>query len=503
MRRSPSINEKLNLRLTNDPVVSEVNEMIEKLESKSGFKNAKELASYLAEGALLNVGRLASKALSVPCGDYMVWMTDVGHTMLVPVSELTNKTAEVLEHTSDSYDIFTKTLLQNWHKLERTLTEAKNDDEDDEDYDDEDYDDEDEEDDDEDYDDEDEDEEDDEEDEDEGVGEEPDEDDEADDDSEFQTGVDEKSVNRKSLLRSMEDAGYTVTSLANEVGVDPSTISRMLRTPKDRSGDPGGRNPSIGMASAITHKLRASPTTLFPDIFAGRTSEQYKPKDVKSNKASGKFTHFGESDQNLLRLCEAIELSGMSFKTYWKTFGLPTIKEGNHIDGDSLIAALMKPLRHIAEDMMPPAAQPKKPVARSFFGMPAAAEAFKEKERQEGAEFLSRMSAKKPTNIEKIIRSRIVQPMLEQFKTAMDSFLAKYRSAQYVSQNTDKRLTGAGLFSDEYAAHKWFAAKDFYNKILKFANSYMPKYTTKAKETPLAYQKEYEEAAAAAKKKKS
>ncbi len=252
MRKSPSLTEKLNRKLDDDPILTEFDELCNIAVSRNKFMNKRDLQQHLSEGALLNVGILASKALSIPCGDYMVWMTDAGHTMLVPVSENT-ATKEVFEHTDiDKYDIFTNVLLQNWSKLERTLSEDINDfdktvDDNEMEVD---------------------------------QGEEKE-----GTEGEIRTNVDVSTVDRMPILRAMHDRGHTVTSLANAVGVDPPAISRILRTPKDIQGDPKGRNPSMGLASQICAELRLDPTAAFPDIFGSHT--RYEPRNTPGNRGSG------------------------------------------------------------------------------------------------------------------------------------------------------------------------------------------------------------------------
>jgi transcriptional regulator with XRE-family HTH domain len=94
-------------------------------------------------------------------------------------------------------------------------------------------------------------------------------------------------VDRSPMLRAMEQQGHTVTSLANAVGVDVPAISRLLRTPKDRQGDPGGRNPSIGTASAIANTLKLNVEALFPDLFSGQSGTDAGPRDQPGNRGSG------------------------------------------------------------------------------------------------------------------------------------------------------------------------------------------------------------------------
>lgn len=236
-----SLSNKIDLLLGEDKTLLEFDDLLRS--SINGFSSKEELKNHLVEGSLLNVGVLASKALSIPCGEYMVWMTDAGHTMLVPTNSVGGD-KEVFEGSTQQYDIFTNTLLQNWNKLSNTITESDNKPLEDQQQKTKDQDEE-------------------------GIS----------------MSIDASTVDRKPILRAMEDRGFTVTSLADAVGVDPPAISRILRTPKDRQGDPGGRNPSMGLASQICTALRLDPTAAFPDIFGDKS--KYKPRSTPGNRGSG------------------------------------------------------------------------------------------------------------------------------------------------------------------------------------------------------------------------
>jgi hypothetical protein len=118
-KRSPTLAEKLSVRLAPDP---DTRLLIAGSQSVARFDSPQEFATHLAEGALLNVSVIASKALSVPCGDYMVWMTDAGHTMLVPTGDKRGN-REVYEQTRDQYEVLTRDLMANWNRLEKVLAE--------------------------------------------------------------------------------------------------------------------------------------------------------------------------------------------------------------------------------------------------------------------------------------------------------------------------------------------------------------------------------------------
>ena len=207
----------------------------------SHFSNAPQLQEHLCEGSLLNVGTIASNALSIPCGEYMVWVTDVGHTMLVPTK--VDTTQEVFEAVQDQYEVVTPDLLANWRHLD-VVNEESDDDK-------------------------------------------SDNDDDSPRGEQFQSSVNPAEIDRKALLRAMEDRGYTVTSLAAAAGVDPPAISRLLRTPKRTQGDPKGRNPSMGLAAKVSNLLRVGPTSLFPDIFGISGKQDLEAKNVSGNSQSG------------------------------------------------------------------------------------------------------------------------------------------------------------------------------------------------------------------------
>lgn len=258
-KKSLTLAEKLNLRFQPDPTVMEAMSLLSHSLSPARFHSPQELKNHLSEGALLNVSVIGSRALSVPQGEYMVWLTDAGHTMLVPTTEKRGS-GEVFEQSLDGYEVQTRDLLQNWNRLERVLAEGN-----------------------------------------EVPGQqnlqqggnqeniEQPEGETGDPDEgkagEFQSTIDVSTVDRTPIMRAMQDRGFTVTSLAAECGVDPPAISRILRTPKDTQGDPGGRNPSMGLASQICNTLRIDPTAAFPDIFS--PNEKYQPRQQQGNDGSG------------------------------------------------------------------------------------------------------------------------------------------------------------------------------------------------------------------------
>jgi len=250
-KRSASIQSKLDKLFIADAVTEEFGTMLNGSLSPVRFDSQKQLANYLCEGSLLNINYFASKALSIPAGEYMVWVTDVGSTMLVPTKN--ENFAEVFEDQKTQFEILTPNLVQHWSKIEKVLAEDFGQDSAEGGGG--------------------------------GGGESGDKTDNAPEGSAISSRVDPADIDRNPILRAMEDRGFTVTSLATACGVQPPAISRILRTPKDRQGDPGGRNPSMGLAAVISKNLRMDPTALFPDIF--NAGQDMKARKTPGNRGSG------------------------------------------------------------------------------------------------------------------------------------------------------------------------------------------------------------------------
>lgn len=258
-QKSVSIKDKLNRLFVEDRVTEEFNTLLSGTFSPERFDDPRQLRDYLCEGALLNISRLASSTLSIPAGEYMVWLTDIGHTMLVPTKE-EKEYQDVLEGFSDQYEVLTPDLLKNWSKVEKVLAEENEpfnpshqpqerghtD----------------------------------------AAGNEEETEEKDTSGKQIKSRVNPGDIDRSPMLRAMEDKGYTVTSLAGEAGVQAPAISRLLRTPKDRQGDPGGRNPSMELAAKLSKILRVDPTALFPDLFGGNIQD-LEARDTPGNRGSG------------------------------------------------------------------------------------------------------------------------------------------------------------------------------------------------------------------------
>ncbi len=247
MNRSLTLEEKINTRLTPDRDVTEAMQLMKMSISPNRFKSPHDLAKHLVEGNLLNINLIGSKALSVPCGEYLVWTTDVGHTMLVPVSEQ-KKEREVFEHDANQYDVLTQDLLANWNKVEKFLVEkqmppntqqstrAQQ-----------------------------------------PASGEPNKYSQAQGNKETgkKSGIGvyhTDTIDRPEFYAAMTNAGYTPKTLAAATGLNISTISRYAREPDAGPGDPGGRDPSMAEMENLCKILRTTPQTLFPRNFGGTSA---------------------------------------------------------------------------------------------------------------------------------------------------------------------------------------------------------------------------------------
>lgn len=459
-KRSLSLADKLNARFVPDTDVMEATDLLLKAKSENAFKSQQEFAANLVEGSLLNVSVIASRALSVPQGEYLVWMTDAGHTMLVPTSEKRSN-GEVYEHSTDGYEVLTRDLMANWNRLERTIAEngpptnqnnlqqggneqnLK-----------------------------------------EPEGEPGDS--EENQAGEFRSTIDASTVDRTPIMRAMQDRGFTVTSLANEVGVDPPAISRILRTPKDVQGDPGGRNPSMGLASQICNALRIDPTAAFPDIF--NQNEKYQARQQPGNDGSGSHSHgkgggkwtqgadgvkkesielndsiiLLEANKNYITLCQLIAESGMKFETFWHKIFIPTLLRSTARTNP---AALTESL---INEIWP-------------FGKKTAAQPNPFPELKSAT---SPNKGKYDAAIQKMNQS--ILPGIQQ---------AFQKSMGTLKQDLQKIQMQAGA-DPKIAPHAWKAAEQFFNSVVKTGMEWTPKWKTQPKGTSNSYSDAYGKATA-------
>jgi len=427
MKKSMRFADVLNVRLREDETVAELNSLMEVTTSPARFKSSNELYSYMTEGALLNVGKLASKSLSIPCGDYMVWMTDAGHTMLVPVSSGMNISNDVFENTHDQYDIFTNTLLQNWNKLERTLTESRTlreaEEDEEEDYK--------------------------EEDEDAEEDEDEDEDDEDEEGTGFRTTVDRSTVDRERLLKIMGDRDYSVSELADTIGVWPAAISRVLRDP-DKSDS--GRDPSLDLAGKICDVLGTDASHIFPDKF----------KNESINRRIG-------------TICEDVAKANIPFNEFWSKLVTPTLLKGNYQSTKGLVTLL--------EWWW----DKKKPKGRADDDEYVDPDEEDDDEESEERTVYQRpeeeiKAYKRNAQIAKTGKA-LGDYVKKGFITSLDSFLQNMHNTIYNK-------------NDPHAMHRWAIAQQLYTILKKSASTYEPKFVHAPKGT--SYKDKYAAARTAA-----
>lgn len=236
--KSKTLLQKLDESLMLDHVDG-FDEMLETAQSGlRRFDTVQQLKSHLHEGALLNITKLGSYALKIPYGEYMVWMTDSGHTMLVPTNK-NGSPSGVYEATEDKYDVLTPALLQHFNSVERVLEEEAQD-------------------------------------------QNPFEGGETEDDSgesqpaqQFKSYINPNDIDRHEILRAMRRKGMSETQLAAAVGVDTPMISRILRTE-----GPSARDPSYELACKLSDVLGVP-----LDIF--RKGEKMREQTKPATRTSG------------------------------------------------------------------------------------------------------------------------------------------------------------------------------------------------------------------------
>lgn len=445
MKKSITLSEKLNIILQPSPDHQDIESLIIGSYSQARFDSQRDFESYLSEGALLNISAIGSKALSVPCGEYLVWLTDAGHTVLFPTNQPRPK--EVFEQNRDQYEVLTKDLMRNWNKLERVLAEdlqpQSNE-----------------------------------------YLKEPEEnsgDPEEDRAGEFRSTIDASTVDRTPIMRAIQDRGYTVTSLAQAVGVDPPAISRIMRTPKDVQGDPGGRNPSMGLASKICSVLRIDPTAAFPDIF---NAKKYNARQTPGNDASG--SHSVNHTEDLKDTMEEIEASEafdtlcesirVPFPDFWKNGFWPSVR-------------LLRPTSNILEFIDTMTAYAKGEIINEFFGRKSGVKQHRQNMTQQGEQWANDAQTQtqpKQGNIQAAsdkMTQMIMPGIKEAFKNAMEK----------LKQNLQQIQMKAGA-NPKLAPHAWEIVNRFYKTVTQAGEAYQPKWKMKEPQQQPGYQDAYKKA---------
>lgn len=173
----------------------------------SGFDGQSDLKQHLAEGSLVGVNAIASQALFIPPGEYLVWITNLNSTKLLPLTSRRNS-RDVFERRDQPVEVMTPMLLQHWDKLSRCLTEAES------------------------------------------------------------TVTPPRKVGQRSseggrpeLATAISNSDKSLSDIADDIGVDVSTISRYLGW-RNRGGK---RNPSFETMKKLKDELGIDPNDLFGD----------------------------------------------------------------------------------------------------------------------------------------------------------------------------------------------------------------------------------------------
>ncbi len=393
------IERRLN-SLLNDTIIEDVETLLNTSKSRFSFNSRDEFAKYLTEGSLLNVNTIGSQALSIPCGEYMVWVTEANHTMLIPTTE-SQAVNELYQTAASNYELVTSNLLNHWNKFERTLAE-------------------------------------------EPTG--------------FNTSIDQSSVDRMPILQAMKERGMTETELASEVGVDVPAISRILRIPKVGGKDPGGRNPSMELASKICGVLKMDPSSAFPDFF--NTKSNRIRESVELQESLLDETH---AIQLYESLCEILEESGKPFDEFWESVALPVFETTKET---SLSGVLTEFIDGWGGDQQTQAANAKfagtslnrnKPAAQQ---VPSPETNTPYYERQKTARDERRQQATK----------MVSEPIKKVFSKKMQDFLQSMHNALY-KINTPSSTNGQKY--RQYAPHIWELSRRLYDKVIQLGDKFL------------------------------
>lgn len=230
-----------------DKAVQEVRMLFSIAESGTGFESAEDFEQNLTEGLILNVNTLGSRALSVPCGEYIVWNGKAGHALLIPSASLEVSPEVYTKKEEAGYEIHKSKLIANWNRLEKSIAE------DDGGF---------------------------------GSNKHPNlrRGNEDDGGSSIQTFGSE--VDNTQLKGAMERADMTMSDVADAVDVDVSTISRMLRDKRAGAGDPKGRLPSIDLATRVADAVG---TTVDNLGFTNRVRRTNKKRKATGGSGTRRF----------------------------------------------------------------------------------------------------------------------------------------------------------------------------------------------------------------------
>lgn len=214
VKESKSIAERLDAAfadIDNTDITTRLDAMLHAASSNRRFDSPNQLRHYLTEGALLSITAMASSIIGVPTGEYVVYNITPQRAMLVPTADITVQ-EDNFSRTPTAYDISISKLLSCWNKTEKVLAEDET---------------------------------------------------PLDTDSNKTRIQQSKSKypRRTKVKGAIEKWGGSQEELADNIGVDPSTISRW--TAKDKQG---GRIPTLKDAIALSDVTGAPIETMFGDV---------------------------------------------------------------------------------------------------------------------------------------------------------------------------------------------------------------------------------------------
>jgi DNA-binding XRE family transcriptional regulator len=205
--RESGLESNINQRLTVLGILSETDDILEDIDthlSLTGaagrFDSQKQFEQFLAEGTLLNVNRLISGAIGIPQGVYAIFELTPEKVMLVPTTEVAVQETTFLPETP-VFELPTQKLLGFWNQAERVLAE-----------------------------------------------------------DEPPKGT-SKYPRRVRIRNAVRGVGSTQEELADELGVDPSTISRWTVNDPD-----AGRIPNLQNALQLAQAVGSDVEDLFASI---------------------------------------------------------------------------------------------------------------------------------------------------------------------------------------------------------------------------------------------
>ena len=251
-KRSPTLESKLDKALLccssvtfGENTSHTLDEMVRMASSTSRFDSKKQFAQYLTEGTILNVNKLVSMSIGIPCGEYVVYRITPEKSVLIPTSDMRAEETD-FAGKPQGYEIASNRLLGCWNKIDNTLTEDDTPENFEKDR--------------------------------------P-------DSAKMQDGGRIHPL-RSKVKQAVSHSGETGEEIAAKLGVDPSTVSRWQTQMQagGKRGDPCGRNPNTSDAIAFAQEVGGTVESLFGDA--------QEPQKRKATGGSGGGRHAARRSGN-------------------------------------------------------------------------------------------------------------------------------------------------------------------------------------------------------------